>query len=142
MFVFDSSNYEICNLCYFESIHQNAAPSTWTYVLFQAVVGMAEGSLCYPNSKNTKWTFIVLTLRQRHIDRSTQGCNRFKAFRPLMKNSDNENEITMPVVILQNCQCEITMTFQIPGAPGPPGSTVSNGGLTHGTNTDIVNRSA
>ena len=67
IFVFDSSNYERCNLRYFESIHQNAAPSTWSYVLLQAVVGMAEGSLCYPNSKNTKWTFIVLILRQLNI---------------------------------------------------------------------------
>ena len=37
------------------------------HVLLQAVVDMAEGSLCYHNSKNTKWTFIVLTLRQRYI---------------------------------------------------------------------------
>ena len=54
IFVFDSSNYETFKLSYFESIHQNAAPSTWTYVLLQAVAGMAKESLCYPNSKHTK----------------------------------------------------------------------------------------
>ena len=31
-------------------MHHRVGP-TWTYVLLQAVVGMAEGSLCYPNSK-------------------------------------------------------------------------------------------
>ena len=46
IFVFDSSN--------FESIHQCAAPSRWTYVLLQAVAGMAKESLCHPNSKHTK----------------------------------------------------------------------------------------
>ena len=45
IFVFDSSN--------FESIHQCAAPSRWTYVLLQAVAGMAMESLCHPNSKHT-----------------------------------------------------------------------------------------
>ena len=54
IFVFDSSNYETFKLCYYESIHQNAAPSTWTYVLLQAVAGMAKESLCYPNPKHTK----------------------------------------------------------------------------------------
>ena len=28
--------------------------------------GMAEESLCYPNYKHTKWTFILLTLQQRN----------------------------------------------------------------------------
>ena len=63
MFVFDSSNYERCNFCYRNYPPECSTVCTWAYALLQAVADMAEESLCYPNSKLTKWTFIYLTLR-------------------------------------------------------------------------------
>ena len=42
--IFSKFNYDICDLCYFENIHQNATPFTWTYVLSLAVAGMPEES--------------------------------------------------------------------------------------------------
>ena len=44
--------------------------NSWGYVFHEYVyprvifAGTAEESLCYPNYKHTKWTFILLTLRQ------------------------------------------------------------------------------